>query len=184
MRRLLAALLLCAAAAPAFAQSPAPAGQDAAPREAATHEPAAPEAAVQAPAAAKPFVYNFKTPQLHRTTVDALLSVPGQVLFIDLRRPDEIARIGSFPVYLNIQIADLEKQLDFIPKERLIVTVSNHAARAGKAADLLADKGFRVIGAVGSQVYEEEGGKITRIVPPPPRAAEAAAPAQTAAARQ
>ncbi|MBB4199450.1 rhodanese-related sulfurtransferase [Rhodoblastus sphagnicola] len=111
------------------------------------------------------------TPQLHRASVDALLSFPDQVLFVDLRRPDEIAKIGTSPVYLNIQIADPEKQLDFIPKERPIVTVSNPAARAGKAADLLAEKGFKVMGAVGSQVDEDEGGKITRIVAPPPQTA-------------
>lgn len=164
MRKLSSALLLASALssaaflAPAFAQT-------------------APVAAVAAPAptaAAPAFVYNFKTPELHRTAIDALLSVPNQILFVDLRRPDEISKIGTFPVYLNVQIADLEKQLDFIPKERLIITVSNHAARAGKAADFLADKGFKVIGAVGSQHYEDEGGKIVKIVPPAPR--QAAAP--------
>jgi len=163
MRRVLVALLLSAATLSTACAQTAPAPEAAAP--------------------AKPFVYNYKTPQLHRATVDALLSVPGQVLFIDLRRPDEISKIGAFPVYLNIQIADLDKQLDFIPRERLIVTVSNHAGRAGKAGDLLAEKGFKVIGAVGSQVYEEEGGKITRIVAPPAQtaAAPAAAPAPAVA---
>lgn len=161
MRKLLP-LALVLLAAPAFAQSPA-----------------AP-APAPANAAARPaLVYNFKTPQLHRAAIDALLAEPGQVLFIDLRRPDEISKIGSFPVYLNVQIADLEKELAFIPKERKIITVSNHAARAGKAGDLLSERGFNVVGAVGSQVYEEEGGVIVRIVPPPAQQA-AAAPAAPA----
>jgi rhodanese-related sulfurtransferase len=90
-----------------------------------------------------------------------------------VRRPDEISKIGSFPVYLNIQAKEIEAGLAFIPKERSIVTVSNHAARAGAAADLLASKGFKVVGAIGSQNYEEEGGKITRIEIPAPKAPQA-----------
>lgn len=120
-----------------------------------------------------------KTPELHRAAIDALLADPSHVLFVDLRRPDEISKIGTFPVYLNIQLADLEKDVAFIPKDRKIVTVSNHAARAGKAADFLSEKGFNVVGAVGSQHYEDEGGTIVKIVAPPPRqaATSEAAPA-------
>lgn len=153
MRKILSLLLLSAAiAAPAMAQTPA-----------------APPAAAARPA----FVYNFKTPELHRAAIDALLADPSHVLFIDLRRPDEISKIGTFPVYLNVQIDDLEKNLAFIPKDRPIVTVSNHAARAGKAGDLLTEKGFKVVGAVGSQIYEQEGGIILKVAIPAPREASA-----------
>jgi len=69
----------------------------------------------------------------------------------------------------------LEKSTAWIPKERQIVVVSNHAGRGAKGADILAAKGFKVAGAIGSQTYEEAGGKITKIVPPPPRPAAAAA---------
>ena len=76
--------------------------------------------------------------------------------------------IGSFPVYLSIQLADLEKSLAWIPKDRKIVTVSNHAGRAGRAGDLLAAKGFNVVGRVGVQNYEEQGGKLSKIAPKAP----------------
>jgi rhodanese-related sulfurtransferase len=121
---------------------------------------------VDAPAAQ---IYTAKTPKLNRAQIDALLAKPSELLVIDVRRPDEISKIGSFPVYLNVQINDIEKVLPFIPKERSIVTVSNHAARAGKAGDLLAEKGFKVVGAIGSQNYEEEGGKIVKIEIPAPK---------------
>ena len=111
-------------------------------------------------------IYKYKTPKLNRAQIDNLLLEPKKVLFIDLRRPDEVSKIGTFPVYLNVQAKELEKHLAFIPKERGIVTVSNHAGRAGAAGDLLSDNGFKVLGAVGSQNYEEEGGTIVRIVPP------------------
>jgi len=90
--------------------------------------------------------------------LDKLLAQPGKVLVIDVRRPDEVSSIGGLPVYLSIQLSDLEKSLAWIPKDREIVTLSNHAGRAGKAADLLASKGFKVVGAVGAQTYEQQGG--------------------------
>jgi rhodanese-related sulfurtransferase len=109
-----------------------------------------------------------KTPVLTRAQFDELLARPEQLLIIDLRRPDELTTIGGLPVYLSIQSADLEKSLPWIPKDRKIVTVSNHAARAGKAGDLLAAKGFNVVGRIGVQNYEAEGGKLTKIAPKSP----------------
>jgi rhodanese-related sulfurtransferase len=130
-----------------------------------------------APAAAP--AYKAKSPKLNRAELDALLANPDQVLVIDVRRPDELTSIGGFPVYLSIQSKELEKSLGFIPRDRAIVTVSNHAGRAGASADLLASKGFKVAGAVGAQDYEAEGGTLTKIAPPPPRAATPAAQANT-----
>jgi rhodanese-related sulfurtransferase len=107
--------------------------------------------------------------------LDKLLAHPENVLLIDVRRPDEVSSIGGFPVYLSIQIGELEHSLAWIPKDRSIVTVSNHAGRAGKAADLLASKGFKVIGAVGTQTYESAGGKLVTHIPvPTPVTADAA----------
>lgn len=133
---------------------------------------AAEEAKPAAPAAQ---AYNYKTPKLNRQQLDALLAKPSQLVVIDLRRPDELTKIGGLPVYLSIQSKDVEKSLDYIPKDRNIITVSNHAGRAGAAADLLASKGYKVVGAVGVQNYEEEGGKLTKIEPPAPKTADAAA---------
>jgi len=120
-------------------------------------------------AAPKAQPYKAQAPKIDRAKLDALLAKPDQLLIIDLRRPDEISKIGGFPVYLNIQFAELENNLAFIPKDRAIVTVSNHAGRSGRAADLLAGKGFTVAGWAGAQYYEEEGGKLTKIAPPAPK---------------
>ena len=117
--------------------------------------------------------YNYKTPKLNRQQIDALLAKPGQLVVIDVRRPDELTKIGGLPVYLSIQNTELEKSVDYIPKDRSIVTVSNHAGRAGAAGDLLASKGFKVVGAIGVQNYEEQGGTLTKIAPPAPKTADA-----------
>jgi rhodanese-related sulfurtransferase len=106
-----------------------------------------------------------KTAILTRTQFDALLARPEQLLVIDVRRPDEVTAIGGLPVYLSVQLADLEKYTAWIPKDRKIVTISNHAGRAGRAGDLLTARGFDVVGRIGVQNYEAEGGKLTKIAP-------------------
>ncbi len=106
--------------------------------------------------------------ELSRNEVDALLKQPDQVLIIDLRRPDELASIGGFPVYLSIQPAELEKSLALIPRERTIVTVSNRVRRSGEAAAFLESHGFKVAGALGARSYEEQGGTLVKVSPPTP----------------
>lgn len=125
--------------------------------------------------AAAPAPAKYKSPKLSRAQLDALFAQPEQVLVLDVRRPDELTNIGGFPAYLSIQSKELEKYLGFIPKERQIVTVSNHAGRALAAADLLAGKGYKVAGAIGAQDYEAEGGTLSKIAPPPPKPAAATA---------
>lgn len=110
-----------------------------------------------------------KTPELSRAQFEAWLARPSELLIIDLRRPDELTKIGGFPVYLSIQSKDLEQNLAWIPKDRSIVAVSNHTARSGRAADFLASKGYKVVGIVGAQTFEEQGGKLTKVEIPPPR---------------
>ena len=122
------------------------------------------------PGAAQPKAAPSKAKVLTRAEFDELLSHPDRVLLLDLRRPDEVSTNGGFPVYLSIQIGELEKHLTEIPKDRTIITVSNHANRAGRAADLLKSKGFKVAGAVGAQTYESAGGKLSKIEPPKPAA--------------
>lgn len=128
---------------------------------------AAPAAAAGA-AAEKP---TYLTQKLNRQQVDGFLTYPDQVLFVDIRRPDEITRIGGFPAYLSVQLKDLEAGSVYIPRDRTLLLVSNHANRALKAGDELLKKGFKVAGAVGVQDYEAEGGKIVRIAPPAPTVA-------------
>jgi rhodanese-related sulfurtransferase len=107
--------------------------------------------------------------QLTNPELDQLLAHPEHLVIIDVRRPDEVSTIGGFPVYLSIQLSELESSLAWIPKDRTIVVVSNHAGRASRAAQLLAGKGFKVAGAAGAQTYEKAGGTITHIPIPPPR---------------
>jgi rhodanese-related sulfurtransferase len=128
--------------------------------------PSSSGAAIKAPAS--------KVHVLSRDELDKLLAQPGKVLVIDVRRPDEVSDIGGLPVYLSIQAGDLEKSLAWIPKDRLIVTLSNHAGRASRAAGLLAAKGFKVAGAAGAQTYEQQGGTLAKVARPTATAASAA----------
>ena len=139
---------------------------------------AAAEAAAPAVTPANDPAYTYKTLRLNRAAVDAVLSKPEQALILDIRRPDELTKIGGFPVYLSIQTSDVQKSLGFIPKDRLIIVVSNRAHRAGAVGDILHGLGYNVIGATGVLDYQDEGGVLTKIAPPPPRVAAAAPGAQ------
>lgn len=139
----------------------------------------APAGAASAAYVAPPWTYQTK--QLSRNDVDKLLGNPKKLLIVDLRRPDELVKYGSFPIYLNLQLKDLPDLLDYIPKDRLILTVSNRAHRAGDAGDLLSSRGYKVAGAIGSEDYREAGGTITKIAARAPVAAAATASATVAA---
>ncbi len=155
----------------------------AAPARAADNAPAAaPTAAAPAVTPANDPAYTYKTLRLNRAAVDAVLSKPEQALILDIRRPDELTKIGGFPVYLSIQTSDVQKSLGFIPKDRLIIVVSNRAHRAGAVGDILHGLGYNVVGATGVLDYQDEGGVLTKIAPPPPRQAAAALGAAASAA--
>jgi len=113
---------------------------------------------------------------LSRAELDRLLAKPSEILVIDVRRPDEVSKIGGLPVYLSVQVGDLERSVAWIPRGRAIITVSNHGTRARTAAEFLSGKGFKVAGAVGVQTYEQEGGKLTQIAVPPTEAPEPKTP--------
>jgi rhodanese-related sulfurtransferase len=130
---------------------------------------APPTATTANPQAAQPA---FKTRKLTRAEFDKLLAHPDRLVVIDVRRPDELTSIGGFPVYLSIQVADIEQRLAWIPKDRTVVTVSNHANRSGRVGDVLTSKGFKVAGTIGVQDYEAEGGTLTKIVRPRPAATQ------------
>jgi rhodanese-related sulfurtransferase len=120
-------------------------------------------------------VWKYQVKRLTSAEIDTLLAKPEKLLVIDVRRPDELTVKGSFPVYLNIQAKEIEKYLAYIPKDRAIITVSNHAHRAGAVGDILAAKGYKVAGASGSEDYEAQGGKaIIKVVAPAPKVAAAA----------
>lgn len=174
MRKVLTfAALTLALATPAVAQ------------QASATAPAAPSVAAAPTNAPPPTVtpandpaYTYKTLRLNRVAFDALLARPEQLLVLDIRRPDEQTKYGSFPVYLSIQTNEVQRSLPLIPHDRLIVTVSNRAHRAGAVGDILSGLGYHVVGAIGVLDYQDEGGVLTKIVAPPPRTA-AAAPANT-----
>jgi rhodanese-related sulfurtransferase len=106
---------------------------------------------------------------------DVLVQHPESLVLVDVRRPDEVTAIGGFPVYLSIQLRDLANSLAWIPKDRTVVLVSNHAGRAARAAELLSGKGFKVAGAIGAQTYEKAGGTILHIPVPAPHPADTGA---------
>ncbi|MFN8684598.1 MAG: rhodanese-like domain-containing protein [Acidobacteriota bacterium] len=46
----------------------------------------------------------------------------SNLFFLDVRDPKEIEELGSLKGYVNIPLADLEKRLSEVPKDKTILT--------------------------------------------------------------
>ena len=46
-----------------------------------------------------------------------------KVFFLDVREPDEVKQLGSVPGYVNIPLGQLERRLNEVPKDKLVVTL-------------------------------------------------------------
>lgn len=73
-----------------------------------------------------------------------------KVCYLDVRNFDEY-KAGHVPGAVCIPLAQLEKDLALIPKDKLLIVGCAGGSRAGKATELLRSKGF-------SNVMELEGG--------------------------
>ena len=96
--------------------------------------------------------------KLSTAEVDQLLDSHKHVYILDVRKPEEIAQLGTLKGSINIPIDQLEQRLNEVPKNKLILTLSNHAGRGSKAAELLEKNGYKVAGAAGIQTYTADGG--------------------------
>src|SRR5262245_31061187 len=113
-----------------------------------------------------------KVKLLHASDVKALLGSPERMLVLDLRSPGAIAYEGAFPVFVSVDLGDsdvkatgLTKHLAEIPKDREIVTASGRPEQAEAAAGVLAARGFKIAGAIGTKSYTAEGGQLVQFKP-------------------
>ncbi len=67
---------------------------------------------------------NRPVPEAPRAEGDQLaeLLASGDFLLLDVRRPDEIERLGTVEGYLNIPIEELADRLEEVPRDRPILT--------------------------------------------------------------
>ena len=63
-------------------------------------------------------------PKAEKMASDDVLALleKGEVFFLDVREPRELAELGTFDGYVNIPLGQLEKRLNEIPKDKAIIT--------------------------------------------------------------
>jgi rhodanese-related sulfurtransferase len=85
----------------------------------------------------------------------------GNAALLDVRRDDEWAS-GHAPMALHLELAKLEAgQLPDIPKDRPVYVHCAAGARAGKAADILTQKGWEhVFNLGGLNDWKAAGGPV------------------------
>ena len=62
-----------------------------------------------------------QAPKMASDDVMALLE-KGEVFFLDVREPRELEELGTLEGYVNIPLAEIEKRLKEIPKDKAIIT--------------------------------------------------------------
>lgn len=61
---------------------------------------------------------NLTTEELEKHLKDG-----KNIFFLDVREPKEIEELGSVEGYVNIPVGQLEKRLNEVPKDKLIITL-------------------------------------------------------------
>ena len=61
--------------------------------------------------------------ELSEAELAKLLEQPGNIYFLDVREPTEIAMLGSVKGYVNIPVSQLEARMKEIPHDKVIVTL-------------------------------------------------------------
>ncbi|MBZ2184517.1 MAG: hypothetical protein K7J46_07360 [Bryobacter sp.] len=54
--------------------------------------------------------------------LEKFIKEQSNLFFLDVRDPKEIEELGSLKGYVNIPLADLEKRLSEVPKDKTILT--------------------------------------------------------------
>lgn len=85
-----------------------------------------------------------------------LLDTPQDVLFIDVREPNEIAVTGTLKGALTIPVGQLADRLKEVPKDKPVVAFCRRGGRATRAANLLDEKGYKTVGVFGLEEYREQ----------------------------
>jgi len=98
--------------------------------------------------------------QLTTAELRDLLQQKDKYVFLDVRETKELEEFGTVKNHVHIPLGELEKRMNELPKNKVIVTMCQRGVRAGKAADLLVRNGFHVVGACGLTPLREEGYKM------------------------
>jgi rhodanese-related sulfurtransferase len=111
----------------------------------------------------------LKAPDLEK-----LLAEPEKYLFLDVRRPDEISKLGTVKGFRNVAVEQLADRIAEVPKDKPVVTLCNRARRAATAAGILEEKGYTIVAVGGLEdIKKEEGGsKLITEFPPAPAETE------------
>ena len=84
------------------------------------------------------------------------------VIFLDVRLPQEIRELGTVKGYINIPVDELAKRMGELPKDKRVITACNAGGRAVRAAAMLKAKGYDVIGACGIKGAESKGLELVK----------------------
>jgi len=81
----------------------------------------------------------------------------GEVVLLDVRDSAQVAEKGSIAGHRNIPLKELEQRLSELPHNKPVITACNRGGSAGRAANLLEQHGFNVLGSAGVEEWKDQG---------------------------
>ena len=103
------------------------------------------------------FGQDSEFPLLTPEELKKLIDEKAKFFFLDVREPKELEELGTVDGYVNIPLSQLEKRVGEIPKDVRIVSACARGVRAKKAADILANNGYKQISLCAMMQYREKG---------------------------
>jgi rhodanese-related sulfurtransferase len=78
-------------------------------------------------------------------------------IVVDVRDASEIAESGAIPGAIHIPIRQLEKRTSELPKDAELVCYCGGGGRASRAAETLANAGYKAVYFCGHRDWKKEG---------------------------
>ncbi|MCW5980315.1 MAG: hypothetical protein KIT09_19680 [Bryobacteraceae bacterium] len=86
------------------------------------------------------------------------LAASGQeFVLLDVREPYEVETEGTLKNYLHVPLGQLESRISEVPRDVPIVVACERGVRAGRAAALLQNHGYKDVKSTGFVEYRDKG---------------------------
>ena len=95
--------------------------------------------------------------QLTTDDIKKLVDSKAKMVVVDVREPDELEKLGTLEGVMNIPLGQVESRWSEVPKDVPLVVLCNRGARAGKAADVFKEHGYKDVSYGGLREWKARG---------------------------
>ncbi len=94
---------------------------------------------------------------LNADQLKTMVESDKNLVLVDVRPSEEIARNGTIKGYLHIPLGEFEQRYSEVPKDKKVVVMCERGGRAARGASILVDHGYSNVYSVGLAEYRGKG---------------------------